>query len=202
VEAKRRGVTFNDMVLCAYIRALHRRTGGESVVMPCPVDLRKYLPSGQPHGICNLTSNYICDVPIRDGDPAERTLSQVAAQMNAQKQSLACLKSMISMELAFRTIPFGLMKAAFLKVFVLPLVSFTNLGVIDRDLLAFGGAGVADAYMTGAVKRVPYFQVSISTFGGCCTLGCNLFGSPDDEAEVARFLSEVRDELLSFTASR
>ena len=167
--------------------------------MPCPVDLRKYLQNGQNHGICNLTSNYICDIDIRDSDSVERTLMQVALQMNMQKESLSCLKSMILMEFAFHAIPFFIMKSVFGKVFAMPVVSFTNLGVIDKDTLLFYGVSVTDAYMTGAVKRAPYFQISISTFDDRCTLNCNMFGTPCDKAVAESFLTEVRKELLSYT---
>ena len=197
-DAKRRGVTLNDMVLCAYIRALHRKTGGRRIVMPCPVDLRKYL-NGRKHGICNLTSNYICDIDMDDGGPAERTLAQVAQQMKQQKESLSCLKSMISMELSFRLIPFAVMRYVFGKAFTIPVVSFTNLGVLDKAALIFGGVQAEDAYLTGAVKRTPFFQVSISTFHGRCTLSCNMFGTPGDRAEAESFLKDVKKELLSFT---
>ena len=198
-SAKQRGVTFNDLVLCAYIRVLHRRIGGGRIVMPCPVDLRRYLPSGWNHGICNLTSNYICDIAIRDGDTAEETLMQVLRQMQSQKESLRCLKAMISMEMAFRIIPFFIMKSVFGKAFVMSVVSYTNLGVIDRNALAFRGVRVADACLTGAVKRVPNFQVSISTFDDRCTLSCNMFGTPADRVAAEGFLCEVRDELMSYT---
>ncbi len=197
--AKKQGVTINDMVLCAYIRVLHRRVGGGRVVMPCPVDLRKYLQSAQSPGICNLTSNYICDIAIREGDTAEQTLEQVAQQMRQQKDSVGCLKSMISMEMAFGAIPFFIMKSLFLKVFMIPVVSFTNLGVIDKASLSFGDTDITDAYLTGAVKRVPYFQISISTFDGCCTFCCNMFGTQGDRTAVTSFLAELREELLSYT---
>lgn len=195
--AKQRGATLNDMVLCAYIRTLHRSVGGRRIVMPCPVDLRKYLQEGQKAGICNLTSNYICDVTIAEGDPAEETLSQITRQMQAQKESLSCLKSMLSMQLAFRAIPFFILQSIFGKVFTMPVISYTNLGVIDQDALSFKGVRVTDACLTGAVKRVPYFQVAICTFDGRCTLSCNMFGTPDDRAKAEGFLKEVREELLS-----
>lgn len=199
-ESRLRGVTLNDMVLCAYIRVLHRRTGEARIVMPCPVDLRKYLPPGSRHGICNLTSNYICDIAIGPDDTPNHTLEQVSKQMNAQKESRSCLKSMISMALSFRLIPFSVMRSAFTKVFTIPVVSYTNLGVIDQKTLKFGSLTATDAFLTGAVKRVPYFQIAISTFDGCCTLSSNMFGTADDRAAADRFLAEVRDELLSFVS--
>ena len=57
-RAKAGGATLNDAFLTAFGRAHHALTGSAECAVPCPVDLRKYLPEGKQCGICNLTGGY------------------------------------------------------------------------------------------------------------------------------------------------
>lgn len=188
------GATVNDMFLTAYARVLHAETGWSRIILPCPVDLRKYMLPGRQHGICNLTSNYICDIMVNKGDNYEATLRQISSQMAAQKAGNHCLKSQLTLELFSRLVPFRVMESVFHKTFKIPLVSYSNLGVLDDVILNFGD--VVFAYLTGAVKPVPYFQAAVSTFQGCATLSCNMYGTPGDQTKAERILRQIRDELI------
>ncbi len=193
--ARSNGATVNDLFLTAYARVLHRETGLIRVILPCPVDLRKYLLPGQKHGICNLTSNFICDITVDKDDNFLSTLGQISSQMAAQKASRNCLKSQMTLELFSRLVPFRVMEHVFHKMFKIPLVSYSNLGVLDGAIRSFGE--IKEAYLTGAIKRVPYFQIAVSTFQGRCTLSCNMYGTQGDQSRVERILREITDELLS-----
>lgn len=195
-RAKRKGATINDMILTAYARALSRETGAEQIVIPCPVDLRRFIPSGGKPGICNLTSNFICDVTVRQGDSFDMLLEQVSSQMKVQKESSSCLKSVIMLELVFHLLPFRVIQKIFGKLFTIPVTSYTNLGVIDKHVLRFGQTGIADAVLTGAIKYAPYFQIAVSTYDDACTLSCNLHGTPHDQVRIERFLEGMMGELI------
>lgn len=197
-SAKRSGFSINDCILAAYIRVLHSRTGANEIVLPCPVDLRKYMPNGTDYGICNLTSNYICDITVQDGDKFETTVKQVAEQMNRQKSSPDCLKSVLMLGTAFRLTPFPLLKKLFHKIFKIPVLSYTNLGTADSDRLVFFNLVPTDCYLTGAVKFVPYFQIAVSTYRGECTLSCNLYGTESDRIEINQFLADIKSDLLRY----
>ena len=195
--AKSQHASFNDMILTAYCRLLSRKTRTDRIVIPCPVDLRKYLRNNQKHGICNLTSNFICDVVIKEGDSFQNTLSQVSAQMNQQKNSSNCLKPIIMLELAFHLLSYQKMQKIFGKIFTIPVISYTNIGIIDSKLLKFANADILDVFVTGAIKYVPYFQVAVSTYEERCTLSCNLYGTTKDMVWIKSFLEELSKELLS-----
>ncbi len=195
--ARSANATVNDLFLAAYAQTLHRETRLNRIILPCPVDLRKYLLPEQKHGICNLTSNLICDIEIEKGDGFLSTLGQISSQMAAQKASLNCLKSQLTMELFSRFVPFGVMQSVFHKAFKIPLVSYSNLGVLDNVILSFGE--ITEAYLTGAVKRVPYFQVAVSTFQDRCILSCNMYGTRSDQSRVERMLRQIKDELMNST---
>lgn len=194
--AKDKGATLNDMFLAAYIRLLGRKTGESRIVLPCPVDLRKYAPAGWKHGICNLTSNLICDVSIAAKDTFNDTIKKVSGQMREQKSGYGCLKPLINMELVFNLLPFKVLQKNFSRVFSIPVVSYSNLGIVDLDSFRFGDANIRDAYLTAAVKYAPYFQVSVSTFDGCSTFSCNFHGTANDKAWIRNFLLELETEML------
>ncbi|GEM_PF-5740684 len=108
--SKQMNVTINDIILTSYIRFLHKHTKTNRIVMPCPVDLRKYLSINQKHGICNLTGNYYCDVSIKKEDTFCDTLYKISEQIKTQKKNNKCLKPLINLQLAFKILSFRYLK--------------------------------------------------------------------------------------------
>lgn len=195
--AKSSHASINDMLLTAYIRALHRATGCNDITIPCPVDLRKYKKSGQSCGICNLTANYSCHVELTSDEPFGNTLKKVLDQMRAQKESNACLKGPMLFHMMFHLLPFGTVRKLFYKISPVPVTSYTNLGMINDEKFRFGDFAVENAFISTAIKKVPYFQLSVSTYGGCCTLTSSLYGTDEDRKTVEEFLTQVENELIS-----
>lgn len=193
--AKLNGATVNDIIITAYARALQRKTRNERIIIPCPIDLRKYISINQEHGICNLTSNYICDVIIDKNSSFIDTLMEVSKQMNLQKSNDNCLKPVIMLGWIFNILPFNLMKRIFNKVFTIPVTSYTNFGVVDKKQLNFDNIKIKHMYLTGAIKNVPYFQIAVSTYDGACTLSSNLYGTENDKKNIECFLMEMKKEL-------
>lgn len=193
--SKNNHVSVNDVLLTAYIRVLHKNTKCTNITVPCPVDLRKYKKENQPCGICNLTSNYTCHVDITSEEPFGETLKKISPQMQAQKKSNACLKGPLLYHMIFHILPFGTVRKLFYKISPVPVTSYTNLGIINADKFSFGSLSVEDAFISTAVKHVPYFQLSVSTYGGCCTLTSSLYGTEEDRKNVYDFLIQVGNEL-------
>lgn len=199
--AKPKGVTINDIIITAYARALYRETGNERIIIPCPIDLRKYISEKQEHGICNLTSNYICDVYINKYSSFLDILNEVSRQIKLQKSNKNCLKPVLMLELIFSLLSFNLMRKVFHKVFTIPVTSFTNLGIIDKNQLDFNDITIEYMYLTGAVKQVPYFQIAVSTYNGVCTISSNLYGTENDKKNINCFLMEMKKELTELNKS-
>ena len=59
----------------------------------------------------------------------------------------------------------------------------------------FADLAVEDAFISTAVKHAPYFQLSVSTYRGCCTLTSSLYGTEEDRKIVDNLLSQVEIEL-------
>jgi NRPS condensation-like uncharacterized protein len=191
--AKKMSSTVNDVMLAAYLRRLLIKMGENHITLPCPVDLRKYIRGGRTPGICNLTGNYICEVPATDA--FQDILEQVTRQLTAQKESDAGLNAVIMLALAFKALPFNYVKKHFREFYAMPTISYSNIGIIDAERIRFGKRGAADVFMTGAVKYVPYFQLTISTFEGACTLSCNLHGTASDRRWIEDLLNDIAEEL-------
>ncbi len=194
--AKSRMATVNDLLLTAYARTLRNRTGCCDIVLPCPVDLRRYGKAGQRFGFCNLTSNYFCHLEMRRDAPFDETLSAVSAQMKAQKESDACLKGPLLLHALARVVSRRRLEHVFFKAAGVPVVSFTNLGVMDEDRLAFGAIKPESAFFATALKRPPSFQLSVSTFQDACTMTSSLYANEDDFKRVESFLEEIKSELV------
>jgi NRPS condensation-like uncharacterized protein len=192
--ARERRASVNDMLLTAYARAIHRATGCGDIAIPCPVDLRQYKREGQDCGICNLTGSYWCRVTVRPGESFDDTLQKVSAWMRERKQSDACLKGPMLYHMLFYALPFGLVRKLFEKGSPVPVTSYTNLGELDAEKFRFGKCAIGEAFIATAIKRAPYFQLSVSTYGGRCTLTSSFYGSDEDKKTVSDLLDGlVRD---------
>lgn len=195
-QSKKRNATLNDIFLAAYARVLKKQTGERKIAFPCPVDLRKYLAPDCKFGISNLTSNYLCSIEISDGEPFEITVNNISSQMKAQKDNLACLKPLMLLMIAFKILPFRVLQDLFPKIFTIPKISYSNLGVLEKDRLRFGTQMPSDAFLTGAIKYIPYFQVAISSYDGMLTLSSNLYGTGKDKETIVSILKELHKELM------
>jgi NRPS condensation-like uncharacterized protein len=186
--------SINDMVLTACLRVLFR-TFGYSAPLPCAIDLRRFLPNRQTGGICNLMSNICCSVGPDLGDSFESTLFKVKQQMNLQKNDRGSIRDIALLEKLFTVVPyqtaFNLMK----KHFTNPPIALTNIGILEKNKLIFGESVIRDAYMTGSIKYVPNFQVSVTTFDDQATFCVNLYGTEDDRKKVKTFLNDFYSEL-------
>ena len=194
--AKSNGVTVNDLLLTAYVRILKKITGRQKIIIPCPVDLRKYRKANQQCGICNLTGNYLCSVDIQPGETFADTLGKISAQIRHQKEENACLRGPMLYHMLFHLVPFFLTQSLFHRLSPVPITSYTNLGILDEHKLRFLDLPIEEAFLSTTVKRTPCFQLSVSTYAGCCTLSCSLYGTTRDKEFVSAFLHQVKTELL------
>ncbi|HEX3026084.1 MAG TPA: hypothetical protein VHR42_02490 [Clostridia bacterium] len=195
-RAKSRQVSVNDALLTAYIRAVHRATGCREITIPCPVNLRKYRKAEQRCGICNLTANYICSVDVDPEEPVDVTLRKVSVRMRAQKESNECLKKPMLFHITFHLLPFKTMWAIFRRNSPVPVTSYTNIGVLDDGRLHFGAHNAEDAFISTAVKKHPYFQLSVSTYNGSCTLTSSLYGTKEDRGFIENCFGRIIEELV------
>ena len=195
--ARTAGVTVNDVLLTAYLRALHTVTGRDDVAVPCPVDLRRFTAPGQTFGLCNLTGNYWCRLTLRESEPFAASLGRVSAQMRAQKNSVACLKEPMLFHALYAVVPFPVLRGLFPRLGGVPITSYSNLGVLSEERLHFTDCELVDATLATAVKRPPYYQLSLSTWRDVCTLSCCVDVSEADRETAWRVLEVTAESLTA-----
>ena len=188
--------TMNDIVLTAYYRALYEILDikqGESLTVPCMVDLRRYLPNKEADAICNLSS--MCNIGPEIGADFEETLVKVTREMNAWKKGYPGLHGLSTLNLIFTLLPFSTVKELMRKKFVNPLIAISNLGIIDSERFLFGKTPIEEAFATGSIKYPPYFQLALTSFNDTITFSVGLYGTEDDRELVQKFLGILDKEL-------
>lgn len=193
--AKHYGATVNDLLLAAYLRALHSVLPDRTAAIQCVLDLRKFLPRKKAAGLCNLTSNLVCDIGPDIGKTFGDTLLLVKRAMDAEKKQASCLHLIMLLETIFHVLPYRLAKRAVLKAYRNPPLAMSNIGVIDSRRLSFDRAPVTSAYITGSVKYSPLFQLALSTFQNEVTLSVAFHGTQADREKIGRFLESIDEEL-------
>jgi NRPS condensation-like uncharacterized protein len=123
----------------------------------------------------------------------------VSAEMYMQKESISCLKPVMLIAALFNILSFARLRSIFDKTFTIPVVSYTNLGLLDSELLRFGNTEIKDAFLTAAVKYVPYFQITMSSYKEICTLSCNMYGTDKDRKRIKSILESFDKELKENT---
>ena len=194
--AKRCGATVNDIVLAAYIRSL-KAVLGRAIAVPCTVDLRKYLPGRRAQGICNLSSQLICDLGQDIGEDPAATLIKVKQAMDADKGRMGSVHGIAMIEAIFGLLPYATAMKFMAGIFINPSIALTNIGIIDKERLSFGDVEVTQAFITGSIKYKPYFQVALSSFGDELTFSINFHGTDADKERIERFLWTLDEELLN-----
>lgn len=197
--AKRKKVTINDVFMSAYIFELKKTFGLSISNMTGTVDLRKYLKDKKSEGLCNLSSFITCNIDSEQDLSFDNILTQVSESMKEQKESTNCLKSVILLNRAQKYLPYNMFKRIISKGLKNPPIAFTNIGILEKQLLEFQGLKVTEAFITGAIKYVPNFQMAVSTFDNEVTLSINLYGSEKDEEKINLFLKNLKKSLLSNT---
>jgi NRPS condensation-like uncharacterized protein len=192
--AKKHNATVNDVMLTAFIRVVYDFLG-RTVAVPCTVDLRKYMPDRSAAGICNLVSLLICDIGLDLGADFGSTLLKVKSVMDCEKNNLSCIKSMLLLEIAYKLFPYKIAKALISKKFKNPSISFTNIGILDKEKLYFSSSRIISSYMTGSIKYAPYFQLALSTFDNEVTFSVNFHGTQADKEKITLFLEKLDKEL-------
>ncbi len=171
--AKAMNATVNDIIVAAYIRVLDKFLNIKGVPIPCALNLRKYVKDEKLH-LTNFTSNLICDLGEEIGENFDETLLKVKKTMDKEKNKYSPLKPILMLEIIFKIFPYKIAKYIVMKNFKNPLIAMTNIGIIDNEKINFYGLKVLDAFMTGSIKKKPYFQISATTFNNKLTLCINL----------------------------
>jgi NRPS condensation-like uncharacterized protein len=197
--AKAQGASINDVMMTAYIRTLSG-IFGKPDLLPCAIDVRRFLPDRSTAGICNLMTNISCTIGPEQPGNFRDTLGKVKVCMDRQKNDPGCMKNLILLERLFTILPYRCAVPLLKRIFNNPYVAFTNIGILDKQKLMFGTTELTGAFMTGSIKYRDYFQLSLSTFDDEAVCCVNLYGTENDRKTIASFLDMFITELDRFSA--
>lgn len=198
-KSRKQNVTLNDVFITAYARVISRLHKMQTVVIPCPADLRRFSPIPEKFSVANMTGIYRkIVVEIKPQHSFSQTLSQVHIEMELQKSRFRCFVGIHPLDDTFHKMPrFALALGIKCSYQLLP-VSYTNFGKIDHTKLSFKGCKIKSCYTTGTYRLPPDFQLSISTFQNVCTLNCTLVGQDKDRITGQHILDEVKNEIIEW----
>jgi len=196
---KEKGATLNDVVLTALYRRLFQWLGirpGEECLIPVMVDMRRYLGGTvESPSLTNLSSMVSTKLSFRPDEPFDDTLARVKSEMDARKKSHPGLNACVKLALLFRIFGDRITNRLLRSKMKYPYICMTNVGILDATRLLFGDLRPQDAYLCGAIKYKPYFQLAMSSYNGEITLSINLYGSDGDRDRMLSFLAEIDGEL-------
>lgn len=202
--AHNRGVSFSDVLLTAFYRALFEVLDPPvSVPLPVqePVNLRRYLPGGRAAGISNLAGSIYPTITREPGATFEAALAQVHAARTAASAGLPGLGQALTLEAAL-ALPYVLAQRLAVSAMSGAQTGkthpfFSNMGVLDPAEVDFGDVPVTDAYGVGPVLYPPGFFLALSTFQGMLTLATSFCHTAVDARRVAQCLDHLVAELPS-----
>lgn len=198
-KAKRNHITLNDVFMTAYARVIARLKNVDTVILPCPADLRRLNHVTDQLTVANLTGIYRrITVEIEPQHTFHETLAQVHIEMELQKSRYRCYAGVKLLNSAFRKMPRALLRQIIKANYRILPVSYTNIGQINHQRLRFDDCTIENCFITGTYRLPPDFQLSISTFQDVCTLSCSLIGQPGDENTGQYILEQVKKEILDW----
>ncbi|MDO4169965.1 MAG: hypothetical protein Q4D45_08695 [Lachnospiraceae bacterium] len=199
-KARRCHVTLNDVFMTAYARVIANMQHKNQVKIPCPADLRRFQKMDDKNlTVANMTGMYR-DVVI-NCEPRygfTETLSQVHLEMHLQKLRHRCFEGIQILDSSYHMIPNFILEKMIKAMYRLPLVSYTNIGVIEHEKLFFQKCDVKECIITGSYRQSPDFQLTISSFRDTCTLNCTLIGNGETKKTAEKILKQITKELLEW----
>ncbi len=209
LRVREEGCTVNDLLLAAFTRVLaglehglaDHNGGIRQTAVNLTIDLRRYFPSGQQPGVCNLSGMEKVAVPVSPAEEFGQTVKRVHETMAAVKESRPGLHSAVSMDFLAR-LPYAQAQAMLLQASSRMKAAgqsapiFSNLGWITSGKLQFGDTAAIRVYAITPAMHAPAFMLGASSYGEELTLAASFF-EQERSAEAVRLLLEaIADQLI------
>ena len=205
-KAKKYDVTINDIYLSAYFISLNSFIIGSNeykINITSMVDLRRYLKNNDSLGLTNLITYMPIQIDIEDNDNFISVLDKVSkASKDIKNSSSFGLESLSLLSLAYKIFAFPLAKIAIKIGYSNPRFSLSNMGILNQEEYSFINTKTIDAYVTGTIKKLPYQQISTTTFNNepsfCMANICN----NKNHELISSILDKFINELIKFAREK
>lgn len=200
---KQYGYTLNVVLFACFYRAIYEMVEvkpGQSLGIPCMIDLRRYKKNGESEGFTNLTSMI---VPNLGSDIGENVL-ETAAKLKENFERLLDpdnfpgLHGLTLLDVVYDMVPYRIAKFLISTFFKNPLIGISNIGVISEKSVDFAGIMPKDCYLTGSIKYPPYIQLATTTYRSEMTFTIASYGTENDKKKCDELLALLKAEFTRF----
>ena len=200
---KAHGATLNEMILTAYFASVYELAQFnpyDNVCISCAIDLRRHMKGvdNADMGVTNHTAWMQCSVPERGRDIHQLLDYVVHSSNKFKKDKFMGLHGLPLLSFGYKILPHAASEEIVKIGYSNPLMSMSNIGVLEVDKLALEGHEPVDGFMSGAVKYKPFVLLTATTMRNVITLSMCVRGNEEDEKIVESFfdLMEKNIDLL------
>lgn len=203
-SGKSMGATINDLVLTSMFRNVFRMSkppAGEPGHIHITRDMRCYLPGDSNMAIANLSAMLDIEVMPLDGNDFSDDLSIIKKQIAYVLDKKSDIQNSIGCEY-IGNIGFKAMEGYFTNSWAQgkangvcsPILS--NLGILSKEPVRFGGSEVTDAYMVPPAFHAPALMLSPSSYNNVLTLCIGYYEGETKKEDIDSLLDGIVSELL------
>lgn len=203
-ETRNMGVTLNDALMAAFGKTIQQYCGVSTIALACPTDMRKFLSEDEQKQlrVQNMTSRYNFNVECNPQAPLDTVIKKVHAQMMERKRTKQCFDSIRSLvKQVDEGKPIDILQQDVQANYHIREIAYTNFGVIDDQRLKFDGNTPEECVMTGSFRRMPMYQVAVSTYKGQLNLAANMIASQSEYQFGKAILDHLRLMLLALAVN-
>lgn len=190
--------TVNDVLVGAFLYSMYDIANfedNEEIVVSCAVDLRRYIHNLSDVGYTNHTAYMPCSTPGKARDIKESVeFAKISSRRNKDDRFMG-LYGLPLLKLAYNIMPYVASENVIKIGYSNPLLSMSNIGVLDTNALSLCGNPPIDGFMTGAVKYKPFALMSATSLNGIMTLCICERGNDEDKAMLNRFFDAMEQHL-------
>ncbi len=197
--------TVNDILVGAFLYSLYAIANykeDEEVVVSCAIDLRRYMNNLDTVGYTNHTAYMPCSTPGKARNIKESVeFAKISARKNKDDRFMG-LYGLPLLKLAYNIMPYVASENVIKIGYSNPLLSMSNIGVLDTKKLSLCDHPPIDGYMTGAVKYKPFALMSATSMNGELTLVMCERGNTKDKEIIELFFDSLErnfDDLIKQT---
>ena len=197
--------TVNDILVGAFLYSMYDIASfkeDEEVVVSCAVDLRRYMSNLDTVGYTNHTAYMPCSTPGKARNIKESVeFAKISARKNKDDRFMG-LYGLPLLKLAYNIMPYVASENVIKIGYSNPLLSMSNIGVLDTVKLSLCDHPPIDGYMTGAVKYKPFALMSATSMNGELTLVMCERGNTKDKELIELFFNSLErdfDDLIEQT---
>ncbi len=164
------GVTIHEVLLAAFYRAQFQMLASPPtavLTIPIPINLRRHLPAGTTHGVCNLAAEFFAGVRNQGFDALVADVHRLMASARSNKPWLG---QALLLELVF-LLPYGLIGRLVRRSILRQIASgkiypyISNNGIVDTSRLDFEDAAIRTFDAWGPVPNHHLPILSVYTVG-------------------------------------